>query len=126
MTALTLFWDPTGARYGIPTYPWHLAPAHLATMRQLAANGLRPAGQGVQAQILWRSRRSRTGVRAAFLYDTRLALPKRVPTEAQRAALAKALKARRTCPRCLRDAGYVLPARIGVCLDCATEWEMAA
>ena len=75
---------------------------------------------------MWRSRRTRTGIRAAYLYDPRLALPQRTPTEAQRAALAKALKARRTCPRCLRDAGYVLPTRIGACLDCATEWEMAA
>ena len=95
-------------------------------MRQLAAKGLRPAGQGVQAQILWRSRRCRSGLREAYLYDTRLALPKRVPTEAQRGALAKALKARRICPRCSRDAGYVLPTRIGACLGCATEWEIAS
>lgn len=120
------FWDPAGDRYGIPTYPWRQAPAHYATRRQLAAAGLRPGGQGVQAQILWRSRRSRTGVRVAYLYDTRRALPKRIPTEAQRAALAKAMAARRTCPRCRRDAGYVLPTRIGACLTCADEWELSA
>lgn len=124
--SLVAFWDPTGARHGIPTYPWRLAPAHLATYRQLAARGLRPAGQGVQAQILWRSRRARGGIRAAYLYDIRLALPKRTPTEAQRAALAKALKARRICPRCHTDAGYVIPTRIGACLNCAQEWEIAA
>jgi hypothetical protein len=121
------FWDPAGVRYGIPTFPWRQAPAHYATLRQLAARGLRPGGQGVQAQILWRSRRSRDGKpRRAYLYDVRLALPKRVPSAAQLAALAKALRARRICPRCGRDAGYTLPRRIGACLDCATEWELNA
>jgi hypothetical protein len=91
------FMDPTGQRYGIPTWPWRMAPPHLATLRQLAARGLRPGGQHVQAQVLWRSRRARsTGrVRAAYLYDVRLALPKRVATDAQRGALAKALAAQR-------------------------------
>ncbi|GAA3180602.1 RRQRL motif-containing zinc-binding protein [Nonomuraea roseoviolacea] len=117
------FWDPSGARYSIPTYPWQMAPPHLLTLRQLAARGLRPAGQGVQAQILWRSRRYRApgGVRAAYLYDVRFALPKRTPSPAQLAALDKANTARRTCPTCLRDAGYVLPRHLGTCLDCAEE-----
>lgn len=130
MTARVLradaFMDPTGERYGIPTWPWRMAPGHLATYRQLAARGLRPGGQPVMGQVMWRSRRYGAGVRAAYLYDVRLALPKRTPTPAQRAALAKALRARRTCPRCKRDAGYVLPRRLGVCLGCATEWEIAA
>ncbi|WP_033322338.1 RRQRL motif-containing zinc-binding protein [Actinomadura atramentaria] len=119
-----LFYDPTGARYGIPTYPWRMAPAHLLTVRQLAARGKRPGGQSPVAQVLWRSRRYSApgGVRVAYLYDVRLALPKRVPTERQRAALAKALKARRVCPDCGRDAGYVLSRRLGLCLDCA-DWE---
>ncbi|MEU7895571.1 RRQRL motif-containing zinc-binding protein [Nonomuraea sp. NPDC049152] len=116
------FWDPTGARYSIPTYPWQMAPPHLLTLRQLAARGLRPAGQGVQAQILWRSRRyGAPGVRAAYLYDVRFALPKRTPTPAQLAALAKAAAARRTCPDCSTDVGYVLPRHLGTCLDCARE-----
>lgn len=114
------FWDPTGARYSIPTYPWQMAPPHLLTLRQLAARGLRPAGQGVQAQILWRSRRyGAPGVRAAYLYDVRFALPKRKATPAQLAALAKATAARRTCPDCRTDVGYVLPRHLGTCLDCA-------
>ncbi|GAA3669121.1 hypothetical protein GCM10022224_036570 [Nonomuraea antimicrobica] len=118
------FWDPTGARHSIPTYPWQMAPAHLLTLRQLAARGLRPGGQGVQAQILWRSSRyrARGGVRAAYLYDVRFALPKRTPSPAQLAALAKANAARRTCPTCRRDAGYVLPRHLGTCLDCAEGW----
>jgi len=118
------FWDPAGDRYGLPTYPWRQAPAHLVTRRQLAAHGLRPGGQGVQAQILWRTRGR--AVRVAYLYDIARALPKRVPTPAQLAALAKALAARRTCPRCGIDRGYVLPIRIGACLECATEWEINA
>ncbi|MEV4081549.1 RRQRL motif-containing zinc-binding protein [Nonomuraea fuscirosea] len=114
------FWDPAGARYGIPTYPWKMAPPHLLTLRQLTAAGLRPGGQGVQAQVLWRSRRyhARGGVRAAYLYDVRFALPKRTASPRQRAALAKANAARRTCPVCRRDVGYVLPRHLGTCLDC--------
>lgn len=34
--------DPTGARYGIPTFPWRYAPDGYATRRQLRARGLRP------------------------------------------------------------------------------------
>ncbi|TDC02860.1 hypothetical protein E1267_28185 [Nonomuraea longispora] len=116
------FWDPTGDRHGIPTYPWQMAPPHLLTLRQLATRKLRPGGQGVQAQILWASRRhGAPGVRAAYLYDVRFALPKRIPTSAQLAALAKATAARRTCPECKQDAGYVLPRHLGTCLDCAQE-----
>ena len=73
------FYDPDGHRYGIPTYPWKMAPLHLRTLRQLTAEGLRPGGQGVQAQVLWCSRRhGAPGVRAAYLYDVRFALPKRI------------------------------------------------
>ncbi|WP_219517515.1 RRQRL motif-containing zinc-binding protein [Nonomuraea ceibae] len=109
--------DPEGSEWGMPTYGWRMAPGHLKTMRQLAAAGLRPGGQGVQAQILWGVRR----VRAAYLYDVRLAKPKRVPTERQLEALSKALAARRTCAECGRDAGYVLPRCYGMCLDCAED-----
>lgn len=116
------FWDPAGDRYGIPTYPWKMAPPHLLTLRQLTAEGLRPGGQGVQAQVLWRSRRhGAPGVRAAYLYDVRFALPKRTASPRQRAALAKANQARRTCPECIRDVGYVLPRHLGICLDCAED-----
>ena len=33
------FYDPDGTRYGLPTYPYHWAPGHLATVRQLRARG---------------------------------------------------------------------------------------
>ena len=124
--ASVAFWDPAGERHGIPTYPWRQAPAHLATRAQLADRGLRPGPQGVQAQILWRSRLTSGRPRVAYLYDIGRALPKLVPTPAQLAALAKANAARRTCPRCGLDAGYVLPTRIGTCNQCATDWEHAA
>jgi hypothetical protein len=115
------FFDPAGVRYGVPTWPWRMAPPHLRTRRQLTAEGLRPGGQPIAGQVLWHSRRYHApgGVRAAYLFDVRLALPKRTATDAQRAALAKALKARRHCPACDRDAGYVLPRHLGTCLDCA-------
>ncbi|MEU7883470.1 RRQRL motif-containing zinc-binding protein [Microbispora bryophytorum] len=116
-----VYWDPTGAEFGIPTYPYRMAPSGLATRRQLAALGLRPGGQDVQAQVLWRR-----GKRVAYLYNVDQAKPKRVPSVAQLAALERAMKARRTCPRCLRDLGYCLRKRWPACLDCQTPDEKAA
>lgn len=115
------FYDPAGARYGIPTYPWGMAPAGLLTRRQLAAQGLRPGGQPIVAQVLWRSRRyhAPAGVRTAYLYDSRVAKPKRTATPAQLDAIAKACAARRTCPECRQDCGYTIPRSLGICLDCA-------
>ncbi|MDL4817377.1 RRQRL motif-containing zinc-binding protein [Actinomadura opuntiae] len=120
------FFDPYGKRYGIPTYPWQMAPSHLRTYRQLAEAGLRPGGQGVQAQVMWKSSWARRtgGVRVAYLYDVARALPKRRPSPAQLEALAKALKARRLCPRCGQDRGYVLRTGLGCCEECATPWEL--
>ncbi|MEU7832877.1 RRQRL motif-containing zinc-binding protein [Nonomuraea sp. NPDC049129] len=116
----TRFWDPSGHRYGIPTYPRKKIPPHLRTLRQLAAEGLRPGGQGPQAQVLWCSRLpGPPRVRTAYLYDVRFALPKRAPSP--RATLSKASVSRRTCSECLTDVGYVLPRHLGVCLDCAEE-----
>jgi hypothetical protein len=40
-------------------------------------------------------------------------------TPARWAALAKANLARRTCPKCRTDAGYVIPASLGMCVPCA-------
>ncbi|MGW6916674.1 RRQRL motif-containing zinc-binding protein [Kitasatospora sp. NPDC054939] len=118
------FWDPDGTRFGgTPTYPWRMAPAGLLTRRQLRARGLRPGGQDVAAQILWNTRR---GVRAAYLYRLTLAKPVRPMTDGRAAALAKANTARRTCPDCGRDAGYVIPAHLSVCLPCSDTAARAA
>jgi hypothetical protein len=110
------FYDPTGDRFGLPTYPYRGAPDGYATARQLRTNGLRPGGQPIAAQILWRHA---TGRRTAYLYDQTRALPKRTATPAQRAAIAKALLARRTCRSCGCVRDYYIPRRYGECLDCA-------
>ncbi|WP_328970391.1 RRQRL motif-containing zinc-binding protein [Streptomyces sp. NBC_00239] len=101
----------------LPVYRWRLAPDGLATRRQLRAAGLRPGGQHVTAQ-LERPRR-RSGPLVAYLYRIELALPVRPMTPARAAALAKANTARRTCPACRTDAGYVIPAHLGQCNTCA-------
>ncbi|MEV5692467.1 RRQRL motif-containing zinc-binding protein [Micromonospora globbae] len=107
------FYDPAGTRYGFPTFPYQAAPNGLATRRQLRAAGLRPGGHDPVAQILWRR-----GKRVAYLYRLDLAAPKRVATPAQREAIAKALRARRTCRLCGLVQAYYIPRRYGCCLDC--------
>jgi hypothetical protein len=108
------FYDPDGEHYGLPTYPWAWAPDGLRTVRQLRAEGLRPGGQDIAAQILWRR-----GRRVAYLYRADAAKPKRTATPAQRAAIDRALTARRTCDTCGQVKGYYIPRRYGECLDCA-------
>lgn len=51
-TAYAKCFDPNGARFGIPTYPWRMAPDGYATRRQLRTRGLRPGGQPVAAQVM--------------------------------------------------------------------------
>ncbi|MGW2643655.1 RRQRL motif-containing zinc-binding protein [Streptomyces sp. NPDC001393] len=101
----------------LPVFRWRLAPDGYATYRQLRARGLRPGGQPVAAQ-LGRPRRRR-GPLVAYLYRIDLAKPVRPMTPARWAALAKANTARRTCPMCRRDAGYIIPASLGACVPCA-------
>ncbi|MGV9930060.1 RRQRL motif-containing zinc-binding protein [Streptomyces olivaceoviridis] len=102
----------------VPVYPWRLAPDGLATLRQLRAAGLRPGGQDVVAQIERPRRKGRPPL-VAYLYRIDRARPVRPMTPAKRAALAKANRARRICPECRRDAGYVIPAALGMCTPCA-------
>ncbi|MFE9662151.1 RRQRL motif-containing zinc-binding protein [Streptomyces sp. NPDC005955] len=101
----------------LPVYPWRLAPAGLATRRQLRARGLRPGGQDVVAQ-LERPRRRGRGPLVAYLYRVDRALPVRPMTPGRRAALAKAMTARCTCPACGQTAGYCIPRSLGACLPC--------
>jgi hypothetical protein len=117
------FYDPDGSRYGIPTYWWRGAPPGLATRRQLRAAGLRPGGQDIAAQILWAGV---GGVRVAYLYRLDAAKPKRSASRAQRAAISRALRARRICPSCRRERPYYIPRSLGECLDCADPMEVAA
>jgi hypothetical protein len=109
------FYDPTGRRYGFPTFPYRQAPDGLATRRQLRADGLSPNGYDPVAQILWRHRTHR---RVAYLYRRDLAAPKRTATPAQLGAVAKALLARRTCRHCGITRPYYIPRRTGACLVC--------
>ena len=110
---LSPFFDPTGARYGLPTFGYDSAPTGLLTRRQLRAAGLRPNGQPITAQLLWRK-----GKRVAYLYRRDLAAPVKPATPAQLAAVAKALTARRTCRECGITRPYYIPRRTGACLDC--------
>ena len=108
----------------LPVYRWRLAPDGLATRRQLRALGLRPGGQDVAAQVE-RPRRRREPL-VAYLYRVEQAKPVRPMTPAKRAALAKANTARRVCPECRRDAGYVIPPSLGMCTPCAFPEEQRA
>ncbi|MEV5661095.1 MULTISPECIES: RRQRL motif-containing zinc-binding protein [Streptomyces] len=108
----------------VPVYRWRLAPDGLATRRQLRALGLRPGGQDVAAQVE-RPRRRREPL-VAYLYHVEQAKPVRPMTPAKRAALAKANAARRVCPKCRRDAGYVVPPSLGMCTPCAFPQEQRA
>jgi hypothetical protein len=108
----------------IPVYRWRLAPDGLATRRQLRALGLRPGGQDVAAQV--ERPRRRRGPLVAYLYSIKQAKPVRPMTPAKWAALAKANAARRTCPECRRDAGYVIPPSLGMCTPCAFPDEQRA
>ncbi|MGV9408312.1 DNA translocase FtsK [Nocardia sp. NPDC003693] len=69
-------------------YAWGLAPSHLKTRRQLREMGRSP-GDSLVALMVGQRRGRRI---AARLYDPALAPPKRVPTPAQLAAIAKATR----------------------------------
>ncbi|WP_255949379.1 RRQRL motif-containing zinc-binding protein [Streptomyces odontomachi] len=112
-------YDSSGARFGVPTYPWRFAPDGLATRRQLRARGLRPGGQPVAAQVMRANRHHTGGVQVGYLYEIDQAKPVRPMTSRKWGALALAMLARRTCPECGEDAGYVIPTSLGMCVPCA-------
>ncbi|MGW8528474.1 MULTISPECIES: RRQRL motif-containing zinc-binding protein [Nocardiopsidaceae] len=133
MTTLR-FLDPDGSRYGLPTYPWGMAwttAEDMATRKQLAAMGLRPGSTHPDAQLMWRSRRARNGVRTAALYRISEAKPKDEFTAARARGLAAAMRARRTCPTCRQVFVYVIPTSLGECPACheggtPEAWELEA
>jgi hypothetical protein len=128
------FLDPDGFRYGLPTYPWGvawLADDDMATRKQLAAMGLRPGTSEAVAQLMWRSRKAKNGVRTAALYRISEALPKQPVTEAKARSLAAAMRARRTCPTCHQVFIYCIPTSLGECPACheggtPEAWELEA
>jgi hypothetical protein len=121
------YYDPTGSRHGIPTFPWGWAlDPDLRTKAQLRAEGLSIAGLEVAAQIMWRSRRAghRSGTRTASLYRRSLARPVRPLTPGQQRALCRALLARHTCRDCERLWDVCLPtSNGGRCPDGCATWE---
>jgi hypothetical protein len=98
----------------IPVYAYRTAPDGLMTRRQLRAAGLRPGGADPVAEIRWRR-----GRRFALLYDTRHARPVRPMTPGRWRAHTAMMRARRTCPTCHTDRGYVIPTSLGSCLPCS-------
>jgi hypothetical protein len=124
-TAYSRCFDPNGARYGIPTYPWRMAPDGYATHRQLRARGLRPGGQPIAAQLMRINRRCNTP-RVAYLYRVDLAKPVRPMTSRKWGALALAMLARRTCPRCQITYSYCLSTSHGICGICIAAEEQRA
>uniref|UniRef100_UPI003F491D4D RRQRL motif-containing zinc-binding protein n=1 Tax=Saccharothrix espanaensis TaxID=103731 RepID=UPI003F491D4D len=92
-----------GRVHGLPAFTWGQAPAELVTLRQLAAERLRPARRSDPAALLvWgrRSRRNGLPVRWARLYDIHTAQAKAAPRPHQARGLAAAFRARRTCRNC--------------------------
>ncbi|MEV7322857.1 RRQRL motif-containing zinc-binding protein [Streptomyces sp. NPDC093970] len=119
MAAYGKCFDPSGTRFGVPTYPWKFAPDGYATRRQLRARGLRPGGQPVAAQVMRRHRGRKARVQVAYLYRIGLAKPVRPMTSRRCGALALAMLARRTCPQCRVIYDYCLPTSLGMCILCA-------
>lgn len=97
----------------IPIYRYRLAPHGLMTRRQLRSAGLSAARATVVGEIRWRR-----GSRVAYLYDPTTARPLRPMTPGRWRAHAAMMRARRTCPTCLRDRGYVIPTSLGTCWPC--------
>jgi hypothetical protein len=118
------FYDPSGEVYGLPTYPYKMAPPGLATYRQLRKLGLRPGGQEIQAQVAWwhgggtRNGRSCRLRRVAYLYRVDLALPVRPMTPAMWRSHCRAMLARMTCPSCGIVQSYCIPRSLGECNGC--------
>jgi hypothetical protein len=110
-------WWPCAGRYaGAPVFRYGWAPSGLATVRQLAANGLRPGGQDVAGWLVWGPTNR---PHWAYLYRLDLAVPKRAMTPARWAAVKRCNAAQRMCPTCGHDDGYRIPRSLGECWPCA-------
>lgn len=108
-------WQPTARIvHGLPAWSWRGAPRGLLTRRQMRAEGLAPGGAGPVGLVV-----CRRGQRWAHLWDRADLVSKRAASPAQMVALGRALAARRWCPSCRRDVGYVVPTSLGECVDCA-------
>jgi hypothetical protein len=112
-----------GLHDGLPLLPVGWAPkALLATVRQLKTMRLRPGGQDPVAVLYGYSR---TGGKQWFanLYLIAKAKPMLPMTPNRWRSIAKANTARRCCPVCGRDRGYIIPPSLGMCVDCTEAGE---
>jgi len=110
-------WWPSAGRYGrVPVFRFGWAPSGLATVRQLAADGMRPGGQDPAGFLVWGPANR---PRWAFLYRVDLAAAKRPMTPARWAAVSAMNAAQRVCPTCRTDVGYRIPRSLGECVDCS-------
>ncbi len=117
-----------GAVNGLPVLTWGGADrGQLATTRQLRDLGLRPGGAEPVAVLVFGHRQpGRREVEHARLYRIAEAAPKRTATPAQRAAIDRALAARRTCRRCHQEQDYYLSTvsrMCGPCSDATGFWD---
>jgi DNA polymerase-3 subunit epsilon len=91
----------------------------LKTKTQLSKLGLKPGGP-VRAHVVWQ--RGRRMINVYHLYNAHEAVPKRPPTAAQQAALAKAQRAKRTCKRCHHVEDHQLRHQLcGACIRFAAQ-----
>jgi hypothetical protein len=112
-------WEFTlGTHEGLHLLRWGWGPrSKLATYRQLRAMGLRPGGQDPVAVVHFRCRHALKKT-YAYLYLISDAKPVRPMTPAKRAAIDKALAARRTCRQCGIEAEAELPRAHRTCEPC--------
>jgi hypothetical protein len=73
-----------------------------------------------------RHRGRKTGVQVAYLYRVDRAKRVRPMTSRKWGALALAMLARRTCPKCRITYSYCIPTSLGVCVLCAYPEEQRA
>jgi hypothetical protein len=107
-----------GLHDGLPLLPYGWAPKDLlATVRQLKKLDKRPGGHGPVAVLYGYSR---TGGAQWFanLYLISKAKPMLPMTPAKWSAIAKANLARRLCPVCGKDQGYIIAPTLGMCFPC--------
>jgi len=107
-----------GFRDGLPVFGWGEAPSTLLTRSQLRAAGLRPNGQDPVALLVFRHVKPYRRETTAELFSVELAAARRTPTAAQRAAIERALEARRVCVDCARVVDYYVPTSTRQCLEC--------
>lgn len=112
-----------GLHDGLPLLPYGWAPKDLlATVRQLKELDKRPGGQDPVAVLYGYSR---TGGKQWFanLYLIAKAKPMLPMTPRKWMAIEKANLARRLCPACGRDRGYIIAPTLGMCFPCVEATE---